>query len=64
MKEVINIDAYDFSCNCPTCGKRITCKENETFYCERCGEHLHHRAYTKEEIKQAIFEREMDTYED
>lgn len=65
MEETINNDAYFGSCNCPKCGKAIhRGSEERTFYCEQCGTHLHQRAFTKEELDKASFDREMDEYED
>lgn len=65
MLETINNNAYLHKCECPNCGNRITRGDDErTFYCDECGAHLHQRAFTKEEISKAVFEREMDDYED
>jgi ribosomal protein L37AE/L43A len=65
IKETINNDAYLNSCNCPVCGKKISRGYDErTFYCEQCGTRLHQRAFTEDEIQQALFEDEMDKYED
>ncbi len=65
IEETINNDAYLNSCNCPVCGKKISRGDDErTFYCEQCGTRLHQRAFTKKEIAEAIFEKEMDEYED
>jgi ribosomal protein L37AE/L43A len=64
-KETVNNDAYLNSCDCPICGKHISRGyEERTFFCECCGTHLHQRAFTDEEMKAAIFEKEMDEYED
>ena len=38
--------------------------DNHTLYCEQCGTRLHQRAFTEDEIQQALFEDEMDKYED
>ena len=65
MKETINNNAYLHSCNCPTCNTHLHRGwEEENFYCYKCGEHLHAPAFTDEEIKKAIFDLEMDNYED
>lgn len=65
MKETINNDAYSNRCNCPVCNKRLfRGSEDRIFYCENCGTQLHQRAFTREEIKEAIFQHEMDEYED
>ena len=64
MKETINNNAYLLSCECPTCGHKLSRDyDEETFYCRYCGEHLHARAFTKKEIDEALFELEMDDYE-
>ena len=63
--EAINNDAYLHSCECPSCGKKIhRGYEEETKFCEKCGQKLHLRAFTQKEIDDAIFEREQDEYED
>lgn len=65
IKETINNDAYSNRCHCPVCGNCIQRgSEERTFFCDQCGTHLHQRAFTEEEIKDAIFEKEMDEYED
>lgn len=65
IKETINNDAYSNSCVCPVCGKRIARGyEKRTFFCEQCGTHLHQRAFTEKEMEAAIFDKEMDEYED
>lgn len=38
--------------------------EEKIFFCAQCGTQLHQRAFTEEEIKQALFDAEMDRYED
>ena len=38
--------------------------EERTFYCEYCGTLLHNRAFTQEELDDALFQHEMDEYED
>ncbi len=64
-KETVENDAYLHSCKCPTCGKSISRGyEEKIFYCEKCGTHLHQRAFTEEEYEKAKFEHEMDEYED
>jgi len=65
MKETIENDAYLNSCKCPVCGKKHFRDSQEgTFFCSKCGTQLHKRAFTDEEIKKAIFDYEMDKYED
>ena len=65
IKETIENDAYLYSCKCPECSKNIhRGYEERTFYCENCGTHLHQRAFTKEEIDDALFQYEIDEYED
>lgn len=65
IKETIKNDAYLHNCRCPKCNKNIhRGYEERTFYCENCGTHLHQRAFTKEEIDDALFQHEMDEYED
>ncbi len=64
--EAINLDAYLHSCECPKCRNRVfhSYDGEETKFCENCGQKLHIRAFTEEEIDDALFEEEMDTYED
>lgn len=65
MTETINNDAYLNNCTCPICGKvHSRGREEKTFYCSECGTRLHQRAFTDEELEKAIFEDEMDRYED
>lgn len=65
IAETIENDAYSHSCKCPECKKKIFRDSKErTFYCESCGTQLHQRAFTEEEIDAALFEHEMDEYED
>lgn len=65
ISETVNNDAYLYKCECPKCGNRITSgNEERTFFCDRCGAHLHQRAFTEKEYADAKFEREMDEYED
>jgi ribosomal protein L37AE/L43A len=65
MKETIKNDAYLNSCECPNCGNYIRRSSKERiFFCEECGTHLHQRAFTQEEIDKALFDNEMDSYED
>lgn len=65
IKETINNDAYSYRCHCPVCGNCIQRgNEERTFFCDQCGTHLHQRAFTEEEIEEAIFQHEMDEYED
>lgn len=63
--EALENSAYLHSCRCPYCGKSMTRgNEEEVRYCSKCGQKLHLRAFTKEEVEQALFDREMDEYED
>lgn len=65
VKETIENDAYLHSCRCPQCSKKIhRGYEERTFYCENCGTRLHQSAFTQEEINDALFQHEMDEYED
>lgn len=66
MKETIENDAYSYRCKCPVCGKihQLEGYDERIFFCSKCGERLHQRAFTQEEIDDAIFQREMDEYED
>lgn len=65
ISETVNNDAYLYKCECPKCGNRITRgREERTFFCDKCGAHLHQRAFTDKEEDEAEFEREMDEYED
>ena len=65
LVETIDNDAYLHRCTCPVCKKKLfRGSEERTFYCEQCGTHLHQRAFTETEIEDALFEHEMDEYED
>ena len=64
IKETINNDAYSHSCNCPVCRTYSRAYEEKTFFCTQCGTKLHQRAFTEEKIQQALFDEEMDRYED
>lgn len=65
MLETVNNDAYLLKCKCPKCGNKISRDYDERiFYCEQCGTKLHQRAFTEEEIDEALFQHEMDEYED
>lgn len=65
MKQTINNNAYLLSCECPTCGHiHFRGYEAEEFYCRYCGEWLYAEAFTNEEIEDALFRSEMDSYEE
>lgn len=65
MLETLNNDAYLQSCECPNCRNRIGRNYDErTFYCEECGTQLHQKAFSEKEIEQALFDREIDDYEE
>ena len=65
IRETVENNAYLNKCKCPICNKIITRGyEERTFYCENCGTKLHQRAFTETEIDNALFEHEMDEYED
>lgn len=65
IMETIENDAYLHSCVCPKCKKKLhRGYEERTFYCEYCGTLLHSRAFTQEELDDALFQHEMDEYED
>ena len=63
--ESIENDVYTHSCRCPNCGNKMyRGSEEATKFCEKCGQQLHLRAFTKEEIDDAIFQHRQDEYED
>lgn len=65
IMESINNSAYLFECKCPVCGKCLSRGNKEEIkFCSKCGQKLHFRAFTEEEIRQARFDRSMDDYED
>lgn len=65
LKETIENDAYCHLCRCPSCDTKLYRRDEEyTFFCSECGQHLHARAYTKEELECASFNRRQDDYED
>lgn len=65
MKKTINNDAYLLSCKCPTCNHILSRGyEAEEFYCRYCGEKLYAEAFSDEEIKDAFFKSEIDSYEE
>ena len=64
-KETINDDAYLLTCFCPVCYKKLPRSfEEEVFYCRECGQKLHARPFSDAEVEKALFESEMDCYED
>lgn len=65
IKETIQNDAYLLSCRCPACNALIRRGyDEETCYCSKCGQRVHMRAFTDEEIEDAHFEHKMDHYEE
>lgn len=65
IMESINNSAYLFMCECPKCGKRMERgRKEEIKFCSKCGQKLHLRVFTEEELRQARFDRSMDDYED
>lgn len=65
MLETVENNAYSHSCTCPCCGTRLSRDyEERVFYCEVCGQQLHQRAFTDEEVDEALFQHEMDEFED
>lgn len=65
MLETISNNAYSHRCFCPVCGNTIQRGyEERVFFCDKCGSQLHQRAFTDEEVKEALFQKEMDEYED
>ena len=64
-RDTIENDAYLHRCKCPKCNNKLARgNEERLFYCEYCGTKLHQRAFTQEEINEALFQHEMDEYED
>ena len=64
LLETIKNDAYLHSCECPKCHHTLfRDSEEEIFFCKYCGAHLKARAFTEKEIEDAIFEWDMDEYE-
>lgn len=65
MLETIKNDAYLWKCECPVCESHIhRGSEERIFYCENCGQKLHQRVFSEEEMNAAKFQKEMDEYED
>lgn len=61
----IQNDAYLLSCKCPSCMSTLGRGYDEEFvFCKRCGKKLHLPAFSQAEIEKAMFEKEMDRYED
>ena len=64
LLETIKNNAYLHSCECPNCHHILSRdSEEEIFFCRYCGAHLWARAFTEKEIEDAIFEWDMDEYE-
>lgn len=65
IAETLDNDAYSHSCICPCCNTKLYRDfEERVFYCEACGQQLHQRAFTDEEVAEALFQKEMDEFED
>lgn len=63
--ESVENSAYLLSCRCPACGAHMSRGyDEETKFCSKCGQKVHMKAFSKEEVKQALFDNEMDDYED
>lgn len=63
--DTVENDAYLHSCKCPICDEPITRGSEEThMFCPNCGQRLRLPAFTKDEVDEGIFQREMDEYED
>lgn len=63
--ESVKDSAYFNSCECPVCGNSMFRDSKEqTRFCSKCGQKLHIRAFTKEEVRQAAFDHQMDDFED
>ena len=65
MLETIYNRAEYHDCRCPICNSlQYRGYEETIFFCRMCGNELHARAFTQEEIKEALLQNEMDDYED
>lgn len=63
--ESVENSAYLLSYKCPACGARMERSYGEeTKFCSRCGQKVHISAFSDKEVKQALFDNEMDEYED
>lgn len=61
----IENSAYLHSAKCPKCLKSISRGYKEDIvYCSGCGQKVHIPAFSEDEINKALFEHEMDEYED
>ena len=62
--ETIDNDAYLLKCKCPVCQTLIARDYDEkTFFCNNCGTKLHHNAFSKDEINEALLQNQIDDYE-
>lgn len=64
IQEAVKYNQYLHSCHCPSCDNRIHWGDDRVVYCSKCGQKLWVRKALKEEIEEALFEHEMDEYED
>ena len=63
--DTVNNDAYLLTCECPICKTIIDRDYDEHFqYCPSCGTKIRMPPFSEEEIEKAVFENEMDEYED
>ena len=64
-KDAVRDNAYTLSAECPSCGQLLSRGYEEKFaYCVNCGQRIHFRPFTEDEIKEAHFQDEIDGYEE
>lgn len=64
-KDSLNDDAYLLSAECPSCGNHIQRGYEECVeFCRKCGQKIHFRAFTEDELERARQSKIMDEYED
>lgn len=64
-KDAVRDNAYTLSAECPSCGQLLNRGYEEKFaYCHNCGQRIHFRAFTDEEIKDAHLQDTLDGYEE